>query len=123
MSETPKSLHHAIDYIEITVTDIAAAKAFYGAAFGWNFTDYSDGYVGIQGIGEGAREMGGLAKAEGVSAGGPLVVLYSNDLDASLAAVKSAGGKITAEPFDFPGGRRFQFADPSGNELAVWTHT
>lgn len=123
MSETPKSLHHAIDYIEITVTDIAAAKAFYGAAFGWSFTDYSDGYVGIQGIGEGAREMGGLAKADRVTRGGPLVVLYSNDLDASLAAVKSAGGVITAEPFDFPGGRRFHFADPSGNELAVWTHT
>ena len=53
--------------------------------------------------------------------GGPLVVLYSDDLDASLAAVEAAGGEVSTPPFGFPGGRRFHFRDPSGNELAVWT--
>ena len=110
--------HHVIDYIEITVRDMAAAKAFYTAAFGWQFKDYGPGYSGIQGV---EREMGGLAQGDEVTTGGPLVILYSEDLDATLAAVRLAGGAITTEPFDFPGGRRFHFTDPSGNQLAVWT--
>lgn len=109
--------HHAIDYIEITVTDIGEAKRFYGAAFGWQCTDYGPDYAGIQGDG---REAGGFRKGT-VVPGGPLVVLYSTDLDATLGAVKDAGGRITQAPFAFPGGRRFHFADPSGNELAVWS--
>ncbi|MBA2539861.1 MAG: VOC family protein [Deltaproteobacteria bacterium] len=108
--------HHAIDYIEITVTDVAVAKQFYAAAFGWQFNDYGPGYAGIQGA---AREQGGLAQGT-PTRGGPLVVLFSSDLDATLAAVKSAGGTIAKGPFEFPGGRRFQFVDPAGNELAVW---
>jgi len=111
--------HHAIDYLEFTVTDLAAAKRFYSAAFGWAFNDYGPAYAGIRG--EGGREQGGL-RAEGVvTRGGPLVILYSSDLDATLAAVRSAGGAVVKEPFDFPGGRRFHFTDPSGNELAVWS--
>lgn len=110
--------HHAIDYIEITVRDLADAKRFYGAAFGWAFNEYGPVYAGIQGAG---REMGGLAQGDEVRTGGPLVVLYSDDLDASLTAVREAGGAISKEPFEFPGGRRFHFTDPSGNELAVWT--
>jgi predicted enzyme related to lactoylglutathione lyase len=108
--------HHAIDYIEITVTDVAAAKRFYGAAFGWTFADYGPDYAGIQGDG---REVGGFAQGT-PTRGGPLVVLFSKDLEATLAAVKAAGGTIAKEPFGFPGGRRFHFTDPSGNELAVW---
>ena len=110
--------HHAIDYIEFTVRDLAAAKLFYAAAFGWRFTDYGPEYAGIQGP---DGEVGGLWQAPEMRLGGPLVVLYSTDLEASLAAVRSAGGTIAKEPFAFPGGRRFQFLDPSGNELAVWT--
>lgn len=110
--------HHRIDYIEISVTDLGAAKRFYAQAFGWSFTDYGPAYAGIQGR---EREMGGLSLAESVVAGGPLVVLYSEDLDQSLAAVRAAGGRVVQEPFDFPGGRRFHFADPSGNVLAVWS--
>lgn len=110
--------HHTIDYIEFTVRDIAAAKRFYGAAFGWQFTDYGPEYAGIQG---GDGEVGGLRQAEDVRAGGPLVVLYSTDLEASLEAVRRAGGPIVQDPFSFPGGRRFHFRDPSGNELAVWS--
>ncbi|PRQ03489.1 27 kDa antigen Cfp30B [Enhygromyxa salina] len=113
--------HHAIDYIELQATDLAEAKRFYAAAFGWTFNDYGPGYAGIQGPGGGTgREVGGLAQREEVTSGGPLVVLFSDDLDASVAAVERAGGRIVEPPFDFPGGRRFHFSDPSGNVLGVW---
>ena len=110
--------HHAIDYVEFAVTDLAEAKRFYTAAFGWAFTDYGPAYAGIQGDG---REVGGLALSETVRAGGPLIVLFSEDLEASVEAVLSAGGTVSTPPFSFPGGRRFHFLDPSGNELAVWS--
>ena len=111
-------VHHAIDYIELTVTDLPEAKRFYGAAFGWAFNDYGPEYAGIQGQG---REVGGLRQDAHVRAGGPLVVLYSRTLDDTMTKVKKAGGRIVKEPFSFPGGRRFHFSDPSGNELAVWS--
>ena len=111
-------VHHSIDYIEIAVTDIAAAKAFYGAAFGWQFNDYGPEYAGIQGEG---KEAGGFTRRDAVAPGGPLVVLFSRDLEATLASVRAAGGRIVKEPFSFPGGRRFEFADPSGNLLGVWS--
>lgn len=118
MAEPASHTHHAIDYIELTVPDIAAAKSFYGGAFGWAFNDYGPGYAGIRGV---ERELGGLAQGEPKGQGGPLVILYSNDLEATLASVKSAGGTISTQPFDFPGGRRFHFTDPGGNELGVWS--
>ncbi len=117
MSSTSHT-HHAIDYVEITVRSLRAAKEFYSAAFGWSFNDYGPEYAGIKGP---ERELGGLAEGE-PKPGGPLIVLYSVDLEASVAAVKQAGGTITTAPFRFPGGRRLHFADPSGNELAVWAH-
>ncbi len=110
--------HHAIDYIEFTVREVAVAKRFYSAAFGWTFTDYGPGYAAIQGA---DREVGGLLQTDELRHGGPLVILYSSDLDRSVAAVLAAGGKILQEPYAFPGGRRFHFADPSDNELAVWS--
>jgi len=110
--------HHAIDYIEFSVSNVSEAKRFFSDAFDWKFNDYGPAYAGIQGAG---KEVGGLTESDAVRPGGPLVVLYSDDLDASLAAVRAAGGQITREPFEFPGGRRFQFTDPSGNELAVWS--
>ena len=111
-------VHHAIDYIEFRATDVSEAKRFYAAAFGWKFTDYGPDYAGIQGDG---REMGGIERSDDVQPGGPLVVLYSTDLEATLEAVTRAGGRIAKEIFTFPGGRRFHFCDPSGNELAVWS--
>jgi predicted enzyme related to lactoylglutathione lyase len=111
-------IHHTIDYIEFVVRDLAAAKHFYAQAFGWRFTDYGPGYAGIHGV---DGEVGGLRQSNEVVRGGPLVVLYSTDLGTSLDAVRSAGGSIVQEPFEFPGGRRFHFLDPSGNELAVWS--
>lgn len=114
------SRHHRLDYIEFPVLDLSAAKAFYGAAFGWEFTDYGDAYVGIKGEPDGP-EVGGFSPTDHVVPGGPLVLLYSDDLGASRDAVAAAGGTITAEPFAFPGGRRFHFTDPSGHHLGVWT--
>jgi predicted enzyme related to lactoylglutathione lyase len=110
--------HHAIDYIEIGVTDIDAAKGFYASAFGWSLVDYGPDYAGIQGEG---KEMGGLRRDSEVLPGGPLVILYSEDLEASVEAVTAAGGTIQKPIYSFPGGHRFHFADPSGNELAVWS--
>jgi predicted enzyme related to lactoylglutathione lyase len=118
MSKDDTHVHHAINYIEFPVTDMAATQRFFSAAFDWKFNDYGPSYVGIQKEG---GEAGGLRLESKVVPGGPLVILYSRDLDASFAKVKKAGGRIIKEPFDFPGGRRFQFADPSGNELAVWS--
>jgi predicted enzyme related to lactoylglutathione lyase len=111
-------IHHAIDYIEFAVTDMAQSKDFYAAAFDWRFNDYGPSYAGIQKPG---GEAGGLQLEPDVSPGGPLVILYSEDLETTIASVRAAGGRVTKEPFDFPGGRRFHFADPSGNELAVWS--
>ena len=112
--------HHSVDYIEIPVVDVAAAKQFYGSAFGWTFNDYGPDYAGIQDLARPKTEVGGLAKTDAVRAGGPLVLLFSEDLDASVAAVTAAGGRSVDGPYDFPGGRRFHVADPSGNELGVW---
>lgn len=109
--------HHAIDYIELSARDLPRAKRFYTDAFGWQFNDYGPGYAGIQGA---EREQGGLTAGE-PTGGGPLVVLFSEDLEATVAAVREAGGRIETEPFDFPGGRRFHFEDTEGNVLAVWS--
>jgi uncharacterized protein len=111
-------IHHEIDYIEFSVTDLERAKTFYSKVFGWEFNDYGPTYAGIK---TKSKEVGGLALTAQVSSGGPLVILYSTQLEKSWANVIEAGGVITKEPFAFPGGRRFQFNDPSGNELAVWT--
>lgn len=111
-------VHHAIDYVEIGAPDLEAAKAFYTAAFGWSLVDYGPDYAGIQGDG---KEMGGLRRDGEARAGGPLVILYSDDLEASAEAVTSAGGTIVDPISGFPGGRRFRFSDPAGNELAVWS--
>ena len=124
MTETSPHTHHSLDYVELGIMDFAAAKDFYGRAFGWTFTDYGPGpqYVGIRGIGPAADvEVGGFRQEAEVSAGGPLILLYSSDLDSRVQAVRDAGGEVVVEPYDFPGGRRFHFKDPSGNELGVWS--
>jgi predicted enzyme related to lactoylglutathione lyase len=121
MGHMPESHpHHGIDYVELTVTDLEQAKRFYGAAFGWQFNDYGPEYAGIRSPGGGASEVGGLRLDKRTHRGGPLVLLYSTDLDLSVSAVTQAGGTVVAGPYEFPGGRRFHFTDPSGNELGVW---
>jgi predicted enzyme related to lactoylglutathione lyase len=114
----PPRTNHAIDYVEIAVADLDAAKAFYTTAFGWSLVDYGPEYAGIAGAG---RDVGGLRQHAKVQAGGPLVIIYSEDLDTSADAVIAAGGTIVKPIYEFPGGRRFHFADPAGNELAVWS--
>jgi predicted enzyme related to lactoylglutathione lyase len=106
-----------IDYIEIPVTDVAAAKRFYATTFGWTFTDYGPDYTSF----EDGRLAGGLTKVARLAPGGPLVVIFAEDLEAMEAKVRAAGGTIVKPIFSFPGGRRFQFTDPAGNELAVWS--
>lgn len=109
--------HHSIDYLEFTISEMIASKKFYSEAFGWEFTDYAPNYAGIKGK---EREIGGFSVGEVKPGGSVLVVLYSDNLEKTLSSVRQAGGTITEEPFEFPGGRRFHFLDPSGNELAVW---
>ena len=121
MSESGKQRHHSIDYIELNVTELVATKHFYSAAFGWRFNDYGPEYAGFVMPG-GDAEAGGLnATGEGAVGGSPMVLLYSDDLDGTVAAVREAGGEVRVEPYAFPGGRRFHFADPSGNVLGVWS--
>ena len=106
-----------IDYIELSASDIEKTKSFYNAAFGWKFTDYGPDYTSFHD----GRMAGGFAKAAAAPGHGPLLVLYSTDLEAVQQRIKAAGGKIVKDTFAFPGGRRFHFADPNGNELAVWS--
>ena len=106
-----------VDYVEFKVTDLEAAKAFYSSAFGWKFQDWGPDYASF----EDGRLTGGFQLAEEVTRGGPLVIIYAVDLEAVAAGVRNNGGTIVQEIFSFPGGRRFHFTDPSGNELAVWS--
>lgn len=106
-----------IDYVELPAFDLAAMRAFYGAAFGWQFEDWGADYSAFSNAGL----EGGFRKTEVTPPrGGSLIILYAEDLAAAEAAVTTAGGEIL-EHHEFPGGRRFHFADPTGNELAVWT--
>jgi len=108
-----------LNYIELPIIDMAESKAFYAKAFGWEFQDYGPTYAAITNAGiDGGLDAASDRKP---SVQGTLAVLLSNDLDASLNAVKDAGANISKEIFDFPGGRRFHFVDPSGNDLSVWT--
>ena len=110
--------HHHLHYVELTAPDLSAIKAFYGAAFGWEFVDYGPTYTAF--TPETAGLDGGFEQGAG-GARGALVILLSQNLDASERAVTEAGGTISTPAFDFPGGRRFHFLDVAGNELAVWT--
>jgi predicted enzyme related to lactoylglutathione lyase len=105
-----------LDYLEMPCSDLPAVKAFYTNTFGWTFVDYGPEYAAFnEGLDGGFAANGGAIM--------PLPVLYASDLDAMFAKVSAAGAAITKPIFDFPGGRRFQFRDPAGNELAVWSET
>ncbi|MDP1630866.1 MAG: VOC family protein [Caulobacter sp.] len=107
-----------IDYVEFPSTSVPAVKTFYAAAFGWTFVDYGPDYAAFDGAGLDGGFNGDDA-AEGAAK--PLVVLYAHDLEAMAARVTAAGGVVVKPIYSFPGGRRFHFTDPSGNELAVWS--
>ena len=106
-----------LDYIELPATGatLDRVKAFYSAAFSWSFTDYGPTYSAFdEGLDGGFQADATEAPAK------PLPILYSEDLEATLTAVENAGGTIVQPILSFPGGRRFHFTDPAGNELAVW---
>ena len=113
------NLHEKINYVELPSKDLAATKAFFESVFGWSFVDYGPEYTAFENQGL----DGGFFKSDLASStekGAALIVFYSNQLEATLAKVEKAGGSILRPIFSFPGGRRFHFTEPSGNEFAVW---
>ena len=114
----PRQNHH-IDYVEFKAKNLEQVKQFYTKAFGWAFADYGPTYTAFS---ESGLE-GGFEQSDAEIANGALVVLYHEDLEAVREKILASGGTITKEIFAFPGGRRFHFRDPSGNELGVWSAT
>jgi uncharacterized protein len=111
-----------IDYIEFPARDLEAVKRFYSGAFGWTFVDYGPDYCSFND----GRLDGGFFRAErssSTSSGAALVVLFTDDLEAMVQRVTDHGGTIVKPTYSFPGGKRFHFADPGGNELAVWSES
>ena len=111
---------HQIEYIELPAADLDSVQAFYSSSFGWAFTDYGPEYRAFSD----KKLDGGFYKSELRSStenGAALVVLYADDLEGSRDRIVAHGGRICREIFSFPGGRRFHFLDPHGNELAVWS--
>lgn len=106
-----------INYVEFKANDLDKVKAFYTNAFGWKFTDYGPDYTAFSESGL----QGGFERSDEQIVRGALIILYHHHLEAILNTVKAAGGTIVQDIFAFPGGRRFHFADPAGNELAIWS--
>lgn len=109
-----------IDYVELPARDIARAKEFYASVFGWSFQDYGPDYCAFND----GRLDGGFYRADlssSAATGSALVIVYAADLEGTRARVLDSGGTLVRDIFSFPGGRRFQFADPNGNELGVWS--
>ena len=109
--------NNSINYIELKAIDLSAIKSFYNKAFNWEFTDYGPTYTAFSN----SFLSGGFELTESDIVNGALVVLYHEDLLLAKDNVLEAGGKISVDIFSFPGGRRFHFTDPSGNELAIWS--
>lgn len=114
---TTQNTDRQIDTIEFNVADIARSRAFYGAAFGWTFTDHGPTYCEFTD----GRLSGGFTTGASPRLGGPLIILYADDLVETQKRIEKAGAKIVKPTFPFPGGQRFHFADPDGYELAVWS--
>lgn len=110
-------IDRAIDYIEFTAPDLTTIKKFYGEVFDWKFQDWGDEYSSFSD----GRVDGGFVQADAKPGHGPLVILYSTNLEEIQQRVRAAGGTIVKDTFSFPGGSRFHFADPAGNELAIWS--
>ena len=113
--------HEKINYVEFPARDIEKAKGFFSKVFGWQFTDYGPEYSAFAAS---AGLDGGFFKSDQCSStsnGGALIVFYSKTLEQTQDKIKAAGGSIVKPIFSFPGGRRFHFTDPNGNEYAVWS--
>ena len=112
--------HEKINYIEFPAKDIEKAKSFFATAFGWSFVDYGPEYAAFSNEGV----DGGFFKSDlsvSTEKGSALIVFYSKDLEETLSKIEKAGGSVIKPIFSFPGGRRFHFSDPNGNEYAVWS--
>lgn len=114
--------HEKINYVEFPSSNIDATKSFFSKTFGWSFQDFGPDYVSF--FPDAAGLGGGFFKSElraSTANGSALIVIYSSNLEETLSKVVDAGGSIIKEIFSFPGGRRFHFTEPSGNEFAVWS--
>ena len=112
--------HEKINYVEFPAKDLNKAKSFFGSVFNWSFTDYGSEYIAFEneGLDGGFYQSDKVVSADSGSA---LVVFFSNELEQTQNKIEANGGKIIQDIFDFPGGRRFHFTDPNGNEYAVWS--
>lgn len=114
------SAHEKINYVEFPANDLEAAKAFFSKVFNWSFVDYGPDYTAFSNAGlDGGFYQSGLSSS--TEKGCALIVFYSEDLEQTETKIKNAGGAIIKPVFSFPGGRRFHFTDPNGNEYAVWS--
>jgi predicted enzyme related to lactoylglutathione lyase len=114
------NVHEQVNYAEFPAKDLEAAKKFFGEVFGWSFTEYGPDYMDVHDVGLSV----GFYKSDLVTAyekSGSLMVFFSDDLEATQDKIEKAGGKIVRPIFPFPGGRRFHFTDPNGNEYGVWS--
>jgi predicted enzyme related to lactoylglutathione lyase len=112
--------HEKINYVELPAKDINVAKVFFQKVFSWKFVDYGADYASFSGSGlDGGFFTSELTATS--SRGSALVVFYSESLEETEKKIEAAGGNIITPVFSFPGGRRFHFADPNGNEYAVWS--
>ncbi|GAA5219291.1 VOC family protein [Corallincola platygyrae] len=112
--------HEKVNYLELPAADLEQEKAFFNALFGWQFQDYGPDYVAFSGAGI----DGGFYRSNNqarTAQGSALIVFYSESLEQTLSKVEACGGSIIQDIFEFPGGRRFHFTDPNGNEFAVWS--
>ncbi|GJL83376.1 MAG: glyoxalase [marine bacterium B5-7] len=114
--------HGKINYVEFPASDLAATKLFFEAAFNWTFVDYGPEYTAFSDEGlDGGFYQSELSATQ--DNGSALIVFYSSRLEETRSIVEKAGGRIVKNIFSFPGGRRFHFVEPSGNEFAVWSET
>ena len=115
------SEHEKIDYVEMPANDFASTKIFFGQVFGWKLEDAGPDYLAFTGQGV----DGGFFRSDQKmlsETGSALVIFYSADIEQTLKKIEDAKGTITRPTFQFPGGRRFHFLDPNGNEFAVWSN-
>jgi predicted enzyme related to lactoylglutathione lyase len=114
------NIHEKINYVEFPAKDIEATKTFFSKAFSWSFVDYGPEYTAF--TDEGLD--GGFFKSDqsiSTDNGSALIVFYSKELENTQSKIEKSGGSIIKPTFSFPGGRRFHFSDPNGNEYAVWS--
>ncbi len=113
------SLHEKLNYVELPAKELEATKQFFIDAFDWAFVDYGPDYIAFSDEGL----DGGFFRSDlcsNTQQGAALLVFFSRDLEETQSKIEACGGKITQAIFSFPGGRRFHFCEPSGNEFGVW---